>query len=102
MCGRGGTPTPGVETVSAYDEDQTGISDQAQLAHARTLGAAVLFTHDPDLIEIASEINHQGNEHCGVIFVEMHRLTLGECIRRLALYAEVVAAEEMVNRIEFL
>ena len=72
MCGRGGTPTLGVETVSAYDEDQTGISDQAQLAHARTLGA-VLFTHDPDLIEIASEINHQGNEHCGVIFVEMHR-----------------------------
>ena len=91
----------GVEAVSAYDEDQTGISDQAQLAHARTLGA-VLFTHDADLIEIAAEINRQGNEHCGVIFVEMHRLTLGECIRRLALYAEVVAADEMVNRIEFL
>ena len=91
----------GIEAVSVYDEHQTGISDQAQLVHAGTLGA-VLFTHDSDLIEIAAEINRQGNEHCGVIFVEMHRLTLGEYIRRLALYAEVVAAEEMVNRIEFL
>jgi hypothetical protein len=63
---------------------------------------SVLFTHDADLIEIAAESNRPGHAHNGIIFVEMHRLGLGECIRRLALYAEVVAAEEMVNRIEFL
>jgi hypothetical protein len=61
-----------------------------------------MFTHDTGLIEIATETNQQGDDHCSVIFVEMHRLGLGECIRRLALYADVVAAEEMVNRIEFL
>ena len=91
----------GVQAVSVYDEGKDGISDEAQLAHAATLGA-VIFTHDPDLIEIAAEINRRGDDHCGVIFVEMHRLRLGECIRRLALYGEVVTAEEMVNRIEFL
>ena len=62
----------------------------------------LIFTHDADLIEIAAALNHQGVDHCGVIFAEMHRLRLGECIRRLALYAEVVTAEEMMNRIEFL
>lgn len=71
------------------------------MAHAAALGAAI-FTHDPDLIEIAAEINRKGDDHYGVIFVEMHRLRVGECIRRLALYAEVITAEEMMNRIEFL
>jgi hypothetical protein len=91
----------GVEAVSVYDEGKVGLSDEAQLAHANTL-RAVIFTHDADLIEIAAETNRAGADHWGVIFVEMHRLRLGECIRRLALYADVVAAEEMVNRIEFL
>ena len=91
----------GIEAVSVYHEGKTGISDQAQLAHASAL-EAVIFTHDSDLIEIAMEINRRGEDHYGVIFAEMHRLRLGECIRRLALYAEVVTVDEMVNRIEFL
>jgi hypothetical protein len=91
----------GVEAFSVYDEGKGGMNDEAQLAQA-TERAAVLFTHDVDLIEIAAEINDQGEERCGVIFVEMHRLGLGECIQRLALYADVVTAEEMMNRVEFL
>jgi predicted nuclease of predicted toxin-antitoxin system len=91
----------GVEAVSVYDEGKVGLSDEAQLVHANTLGA-VIFTHDADLIEIATETNRLGDDHCGVIFVEMHLLRLGECIRRLALYADVVTVEEMINRIEFL
>jgi predicted nuclease of predicted toxin-antitoxin system len=91
----------GVEASTAYDEQNVGITDEIQFAQAAAIGA-VIFTHDPDLIEIATEINRRGEDHCGVIFVDMHRLRLGECIRRLALYAEVVTTEEMVNRIEFL
>ena len=51
-------------------EQKIGVSDEDQLAQAAGLGA--------------------------VIFVDMHRLRLGECFRRLALYADVVTAEEMV------
>jgi hypothetical protein len=91
----------GVEAVAVYDQGNVGLSDEAQLAHANALGA-VIFTHDADLIGIATETNRLGGDHRGVIFVEMHRLGLGECIRRLALYADIVTAEEMVNRIEFL
>ena len=90
-----------MESFSVYDEGKVGMSDEAQLAHATEHGA-VLFTHDVDLIEIAAAINGRGEEHSGVIFAEMHRIRLGECIRRLALYADVVTAEEMLNRVEFL
>lgn len=90
-----------MEASTVYDEGKTGLNDRAQLEYASIL-RAVIFTHDPDFIEIAQEMNHRGEDHYGLIFVEMHRLGLGECIRRLALYAEVVTAEEMMNRIEFL
>jgi hypothetical protein len=52
--------------------------------------------------EIAENLIKSGNEHYGLIFGEMHRFSVGECIRRLALYAELVSTEEMINRIEFL
>ena len=45
----------GIEAVSVYHEGKTGVSDQAQLAHAGAHGA-VIFTHDSDLIEIAMEL----------------------------------------------
>jgi hypothetical protein len=77
------------------------VTDEAQFVHAVSLRAAI-FTHDHHLIELAAEKRMRGDEHYGVIFVEMHRLRLGECIRRLALYAEVLSAEEMMNHIELL
>jgi hypothetical protein len=52
--------------------------------------------------EIAENLVKNGKEHCGLIFAEMHKFSVGECIRRLALYAELVSSEEMVNRIDFL
>jgi hypothetical protein len=94
--GRRRVAPPGVDASTAYDEQKVGVADEDQLAQAAALGA-VIFTHDPDLIGIATAINRRGDDHYGVIFVDMHRLRLGECIRRLALYAEVVTAEDMVE-----
>jgi len=37
-----------------------------------------------------------------VIFVEMNKMSVGECIRRLALYADILTPDEMKNQIEFL
>ena len=63
---------------------------------------AVIFTHDHHFIQIANEFTKSNKSHYGVIFVEMNTLTVGECIKRLSLYAEVLTAEEMINQIEFL
>jgi hypothetical protein len=51
------------------DQHNTGIPDKIQLARAAEIGA-VIFTHDPNLIEIARETNRRGDDHCGVIFVD--------------------------------
>ncbi|MEW6163023.1 MAG: hypothetical protein AB1606_06905 [Nitrospirota bacterium] len=60
------------------------------------------FSADHHFLEIAKELNNEGKDHWGVIFVEMNKLSVGECIRRLALYADILSAEEMKNQIEFL
>jgi len=48
------------------------------------------------------ELPFKGKSHYGVIFIEMNRLGIGECIKRLSLYAEILSAEDMINQIEFL
>jgi hypothetical protein len=91
----------GIEARSAHEEGKLGVADEAQFAHAASLRAAI-FTHDHRFVEMAVEKSLRGEEHYGVLFAEMHRLGLGECIRRLALCADVLSAEEMRNRVEFL
>ena len=91
----------GVDATSAHEEGVLGADDAAQFAHAAALRAAI-FTHDHHFVEIALQKIQRGETHHGVIFGEMHRFSLGECIRRLALCAEVISTEEMVDRVEFL
>ncbi len=91
----------GVNTFYAVERGNVGMPDEEHFKHAERL-QAVIFTHDHHFIEIADALNRKGKDHWGVIFVEMHRLSIGECIRQLALYAEVLPAEEMINRVEFL
>jgi hypothetical protein len=91
----------GFQATSAQEEGKLGVVDSAHFAHAAKLKAAI-FTHDHHFVEIALEKTAQGEKHHGVIFVEMHRLGLGECIKRLALCSEVLSADEMMNRVEFL
>jgi predicted nuclease of predicted toxin-antitoxin system len=91
----------GIEAASAHEEGCLGVEDEEHFARAAALKAAI-FTHDHHFVEIAMKKTQQGKEHYGVIFEEMHRASLGECIRRLALYADVLSAEEMMNVVEFL
>ena len=91
----------GVHAASAHEAGELGATDEAQFEEAISLEAAI-FIHDRHFVEIAVEKTLHGKEHFGVIFAEMHRLSLGECIRRLALCADVLTAEEVKNRVEFL
>jgi predicted nuclease of predicted toxin-antitoxin system len=91
----------GIDAFSAREKGALGFDDTQHFKRAKEL-KAVIFTHDPHFIEIAENLVKNGKEHCGLIFGEMHRFSVGECIRRLALYVELVSSEEMINRIEFL
>ena len=91
----------GINAFSAREKGALGFNDKQHFEKAKELGT-VIFTHDPHFIEIAENLIRSGKGHYGLIFGEMHRFSIGECIRRLALYVELVSSEEMVNRIEFL
>ncbi len=79
----------------------TGISDTEHFKYASEI-QAVIFTHDHHFLEIAKTLSKEGEDHWGVIFVDINKLSVGECIKRLALYAEVLSLEEMKNQVEFL
>jgi len=96
-----GLRSRGIEAFSAIEEGMIGATDREHFAYAFKI-QAVIFTHDHHFIEIAKELTKDGKTHYGVIFVDMNRLRVGECVKRLALYTEVLSAEEMKNQIEFL
>jgi len=91
----------GIEAWSARDASKLGMSDEEQLNYA-CQQKAVIFTHDADFLKIAHQWVKQGREHWGVIYAPQRKFSIGECIRRLLLYALVMEPEDMRNRIEFL
>lgn len=91
----------GIKAFSAVEKGLTGVSDIEHFRHASEI-QAVIFTHDRHFLQIAKALTTEGIEHYGVIYVEMNRLSIGECIKGLALYADILSAEEMKNKIEFL
>lgn len=90
-----------VDAWSTMDAHTFGTTDEEQLAYAASQ-RAVLFTHDTDLIAIARQWTAQSKEHYGVIYVHQDAVSIGECIRRLKDYADILEAEDMKNRVEFL
>jgi hypothetical protein len=91
----------GFKACSALEEGMIGVDDIEHFNYAAKI-ESVIFTHDHHFLEIAGQFTKEGKTHYGVIFAEMNKLGVGECIKRLALYAEVHATEEMMNQIEFL
>lgn len=91
----------GIKAFSAIKVGMIGVPDLEHFKYASDMQAAI-FTHDHHFLEIAKSLTKEDKSHCGVIFVEINKLSVGECIRRLALYAVILSAEEMRNQIEFL
>lgn len=91
----------GIKAFSANEKGMIGVSDIAHFKYASAM-KAVIFTHDHHFLKIGKELVEGGGNHWGVIFVEMNKLSVGECIKRLTLYAEILSPEEMKNRMEFL
>ncbi len=91
----------GIKAFSAHEKDMIGSTDIEHFKYAAAM-QAVVFTHDHHFLKIAKESVNDGKNHWGIIFVEMNKLSVGECIKRLVFYAEILSPEEMKNQIEFL
>lgn len=91
----------GIDAFSAKEKEMIGATDLEHFNYAFQMRAAI-FTHDFHFLDIAKKLVQEGKCHYGVIFVSINKLSVGECIKRLALYADVLSAEEMKNKVEFL
>jgi hypothetical protein len=86
----------GIDALSAGDAGQRGTSDAALIAFAQA-HARVLITADADHLRLHAA----GVRHAGILFVPFEA-TVGLLIGGAMLIAEVLTAEEMENRVEFL
>lgn len=91
----------GVDAWSARDVGNLGLSDEEQLQYA-SREKATIFTHDDDFLRLAHKWTLQGKEHWGIIYAQVQKFSIGECIRRLMNYALVLKGEDLKNHVEFL
>ena len=86
----------GVDVLTVPEAGTLGASDPEQLRQARDEGR-VVFTQDDDFLRLAAA----DTSHAGVVYATQER-PVGEIIRGLMLIHEVLEAEEMAGRVEFL
>ncbi len=87
----------GIEVVTAQDAGQCGAADPDQLAFA-TAARRVLLTFDSDFVAL----HQSGVSHAGLVWCQATKYGIGPLIQMLVLLHSVVAADEMVNHLEYL
>ena len=86
----------GVDVLTVPEAGTLGASDGEQLRRARDEGR-VIFTQDDDFLRLAA----MDSSHSGVVYTTQER-PIGQIIRGLMLIHEVLEAEEIAGRVEFL
>ena len=87
----------GIDATTASTVFLLGKSDEMHLQTAM-LENRVIVTHDADFLRLHAK----GHQHAGIVFCHPQSYTLGEIIRLLSLIWELIPADEICNRIEFL
>jgi predicted nuclease of predicted toxin-antitoxin system len=86
----------GIDVLTVPEARTRGDEDPDQLALANKLGR-VFFTHDSDHLILAAA----GQTHSGIVFAS-RQMPAGDSIRALILVHQVLTAEELVGKIEFI
>ena len=86
----------GVDVITCQEAGTLSASDREQLKFATQAGRAI-FTHDTDYLKLHSE----GIEHAGIVY-SPNQLDIGGNIRYLKLIHDVLDADDMANKVEFI
>ena len=86
----------GVDVLTVPEAGTLGVSDAEQLHRARD-EERVIFTQDDDFLRLAAE----GADHAGIVYASQEH-GVGEIIRGLMVIHEVLNADEMAGRVEYL
>ena len=91
----------GADVVSALDVGMAGRADEHQLEWAAANGRTLYSFNRGDFYKIHTAWLKQDRSHEGII-LSRQDLSVGEQMRRLLRLINMLTAEEMVNRVEFL
>jgi Domain of unknown function (DUF5615) len=86
-----------INVTTAVDAGLKGADDAIQLGFAGSAGR-VMVTQDADFLRLHAK----GTPHTGIAYSLQGSLPIGEMLRRLVLMHDLLSAEEMTNRVEFL
>lgn len=86
----------GIDVTTVIDAGMRGASDEEHLEFALRTGR-VIFTRDADFLRLHAN----GMPHAGIVFAPQ-QTSIGEVVRGLVLVHQLIEAEDMVGRIEFL
>jgi hypothetical protein len=90
----------GVNVLTAFEDGSERLDDDALLLRATTLDR-VLFTQDQDFLEIVPRWQTMDRPFAGVVYAVQQHIDIGRTIDYLGLIAELISAEEIRNRIEY-
>lgn len=85
-----------VDVLSVPEAATLGADDEAHVALALAQ-RRVIFTQDDDFLRLAAS----GKAHAGIVYASQ-RTSAGDIIRGLMLIYQVLEAEDMVGKVEFL
>jgi hypothetical protein len=86
----------GINVLSVPEAGMRGATDENHLALAYEQ-RRIVFTQDADFLRLAAA----GHKHAGIVYAPQ-RTALGEIIRGLVLISQVLDAEGMMGRVEYL
>lgn len=86
----------GIDVVTVPEAGKLGATDEEQLEFAQR-ESRVFFTRDSDFLRLHAS----GLPHVGIVYTS-RRVSIGDMIRGLALIHEVLDAEVMQGRVEYL
>lgn len=87
----------GMDVTTTLDAGLVSISDEIQLDFAMQQGRLIV-TFDDDFLNLASRVNG----HAGIAYRYQANANIGRVIRELELIWELLEANEMLGRVEFL
>ncbi len=86
-----------IDVATTPESGLISTTDEEQLSFACSQGR-VLFTQDSDFLSLHSS----GAVHCGIVYCVKGNRSIGEILRGLILIWEVLEAEEISGKVEFL
>jgi hypothetical protein len=90
-----------VDVLTAQEDGARRLNDSRLLERATTLNR-ILFSQDDDLLVIARYKQVHSEIFSGLIYGHQLAATIGKYIIDLELVCQVLDADDMVNRIEYL